>query len=170
MLFAGEVWPVCFDWFTVIFRVWILLWFVVCLVLPVLQDVSEEEWKTCVFYALLCEFGLFWTQWMWRGKMKQTVLCYGKIWPVADLSRRWRIYVMRKMCIMKEKESVFRFLSKGKHFPLLKLCFLCWPELSFRWLVFHVVAKHEKTRKVNSRNSLSCNQTRPEERTQLVRT
>jgi len=76
------------------------------------------------------------------------------------------------MCIMKEKESVFRFLSKGKHFPLLKLCFLCWPELSFRWLVFHVVAKHGKTRKVNSRNSLSCNQTRPkkvdEKNTHLV--
>jgi len=27
----------------------------VCLVLPVLQDVSEEEWKTCAFYGLLDE-------------------------------------------------------------------------------------------------------------------
>jgi len=44
MLFSGEVWPFCFDWFTVIFRVGILLWFVVCLVL---QNVSEEEWKWC---------------------------------------------------------------------------------------------------------------------------
>jgi hypothetical protein len=74
--------------------------------------------------------------------------------------RPWFEHV-RKMCVMKEKESVFRFFSKEKHFPLLMLCFLCWPELSFRWLVFHVVAKHGKTRKVNSRNSLSCNQTRP---------
>jgi hypothetical protein len=65
------------------------------------------------------------------------------------------------MCVMKEKESVFRFFSKEKHFPLLKLCFLCWPEFSFRWLFSYSAAKHGKTRKVNSRNSLSCNQTRP---------
>jgi hypothetical protein len=29
----------------------------VCLVLPVLQDVSEEEWKTCAFMAWLINLG-----------------------------------------------------------------------------------------------------------------
>jgi len=109
-------------------------------------------------FALIC--GLFGSagsagcEWG-RMEMMQLLLrpnCWRK-------ERPWFEHV-RTMCVMKEKESVFRFFSKGKHFPLLKLCFLCWPELSFRWLVFHVVAKHEKTRKVNSRNSLSCNQTR----------
>ena len=166
MLFAGEVWPFCFDWFTIIFRVGILLWLIhsnlqgrdFALICGLFGSAgsAECEWgrmeNMCVFMACFVNLGCF--EHNECDEERWSKLCYviRKIWQASDLSRRWRIYVVRKMCIMKEKESVFRFLSKGKHFPLLKLCFLCWPELNFRWLVFHVVAKHGKTRKVNSRN------------------
>jgi hypothetical protein len=44
---------------------------------------------------------------------------------------------------------------------LIKLLFfLFWPELTFLWLVFHIVTKHGKMRKINSRNLFSCKQTR----------
>jgi len=63
-------------------------------------------------------------------------------------------------CIAR-KESVFLSLTKGKHFPFVTLLFLIWLEFSFLWLFFYIAAKHGKTWKVNSKNSLSCNQTRP---------
>ena len=81
-----------FDWFTIIFRVEILLWYVVCLVMPVMQDVFKEEWKTCTFMAWFMNLGCFehteCDEERWRK------LCYvmGKLWQVADLSRRWRIF------------------------------------------------------------------------------
>jgi hypothetical protein len=68
---------------------------------------------------------------------------------------------MRKWTTLKKKESVFLSLTEGKHFPLVTLLFLVWLEFSFLLLLFHIIAKHGKSRKVNSRNSLSCNQTQP---------
>ena len=97
-------------------------------------------------FALIC--GLFGSAGCEWGRMEMMHL----LLLLKLLTKRKRPWFenLRKVCVMKENESVFQFLSKGKHFPLLKLCFLCWSELSFRWLVFHVVAKHGKTRKVNS--------------------
>ena len=63
---------------------------------------------------------------------------------------------------------VFMKGKKGKCFPLFikrktlsstKVSFLFWPELNFRWLVFHIGVKHWKLRKTNSRNSFSLKQT-----------
>jgi hypothetical protein len=77
-----------------------------------------------------------------------------------DFEEKETVY-FRKWMELKKKESVFLSLTQGKHFPLVTLLFLVWLEFSFLWLLFYILTKHGKTRKVNSRNSLSCKQTRP---------
>jgi hypothetical protein len=99
----------------------------------------------------------------WRRKLGEEeqaavllmALSYGSVYAWVLLMALSNTFQGEK-CV-KEKESVFRFLSKEKHFSLLKLCFLCWPKFNFCWLVFHVVAKHGKMKKMNSRNWFSWN-------------
>jgi hypothetical protein len=81
---------------------------------------------------------------------------------LCDFEEKVLQLCMRK-CVWENerKESVFLSLTKGKHFPFVTLLFLIWLEFSFLWLFSYIASKHGKTWKVNSRNSLSCNQTRP---------
>jgi hypothetical protein len=58
-------------------------------------------------------------------------------------------------------EKCFPFFIRRKTLSFDKVAFLVWPELNFLWLVFHIVTKHGKIRKVNSRNLFSWKQTCP---------
>jgi len=82
---------------------------------------------------------------------------------VSSVILKKKFQLRAESCVWENerKESVFLSLTKGKHFPSVKLLFLIWLEFSFLWPFSYIAAKHGKSRKVNFRNSLSCNQTWP---------
>jgi hypothetical protein len=130
------------------------------LVLPVLQDVSGEEWKTCVFYGLLCEFGLFWTQWMWRGKMKQTVLCYKKNMTGIRFIKKMKNLCCEKNVYNERKGKCFPVLIKRKTLSFVKVVFSVLTGIKFPLTSFPCCCQTWENKESEFQESLSCNQTR----------
>ena len=86
----------------------------VCLVLPVLQDVSEEEWKTCAFMAWLINLG------------SREIL-------VAASNKKKREREKRKICVMKE---CFPVLFKRKTLSFVKVMFSVLTGIQFPLTIF----------------------------------
>jgi len=117
----------------------------VCLVRIKLPNVSgfwrKLSWKNCVFRGLLNKMLQL------SGECFCNCFCF-------------QTFLTRERALLK-KGKCFPFFIRRKTLSFNKTTLKCWSEFSFLWLFSYIAAKHGKTRKVNSRNSLSCNQTRP---------